>query len=385
MTADNQSPIPSFLERVVRQLRRRGLQLGVDDCLAVRQALACGFGWSSSAQLCEVCVALWAKSPSDAQIIRGAFNASDVPVWRSRGGAFYSESEDAEPSSITAMPRTESLQLEPTVMNRMAGRNPPPGSGEVDKSLVLVPQYPIGERDIAQAWRRLRRPVRTGPRTEADVGSTIRKITKTGVATPPVLVAPRRNTARVLLLVDRQGSMTPFHGLVDYSCRAIERSGRLDSLTIVYFHDTPGTLPDRSVLGGLTDPFDPRLDVIIPDVPKLSDGRVYDDRDLTEPRDLAPLLAAVEASTSVAVMSDAGAGRGHIDTFRLLDTVALLKALSSLGCATVWLNPVAARLWRASTAEQIARHVPMFPWTRQGFYDAVSVLKSRPSHVQRPV
>lgn len=384
MTGKDPPAIPGFLERIIRQLRRRGLQLGIDDCLAVRQALACDFGWSDSGCLSELCVALWAKSPGDAEVIRGAFSASDVPVWRSRGPVPEEETADAEPSSATATPRTAALRLEPAV-KKMAGLSPPPGSGQVDKSLVLVPQYPLGERDIAQAWRRLRRPVRTGPRTEADVDGTIREITRTGVATPPVLVAPRRNTARVLLMVDRQGSMTPYHGLVDYTCRAIERCGRLDSLTVAYFHDTPGTLPDRSILGRLSDPFDPRLDPILPAIPKLTGGRVYDDRDLTEPRDLAELLDGVTASTSVAVMSDGGACRGRIDTVRLLDTIALLKALSAVSHATVWLNPAPAWLWQATTAEQIARHVPMFPWTRQGFYQAVSVLKSRPSRVQRPV
>jgi hypothetical protein len=179
--------------------------------------------------------------------------------------------------------------------------------------------------------------------------------------------------------------MTPYHGLVDYSCQAIERCGRLDSLAIAYFHDTPGGLTDRSVLNRLHDPFDPRLDSVLPAIPKLSEGRVYDDPDLTEPRDLAELFDSVDVSTSVAVMSDAGASRGRIDTVRLLDTIALLKVLSAIAGATVWLNPAPSRNWRASTAEQIARHVPMFPWTRQGFYQAVSVLKSRPSHVQRPV
>jgi hypothetical protein len=381
---DGPAGMPGFLERIIRQLRRRGLQLGIDDCIAVRQALACDYGWLDSERLRELCVALWAKSASDAELVRSAFSAQDVPVWTTASVPGAGPGASDESVGATA-PDPGQLRLEPTAAGQIAGPAPPPGSGQVDKSLVLVPQYPIGQRDIAQAWRRLRRPVRTGPKTEVDVGATIREISRTGVATPPVLVAPRRNTARVLLLVDRQGSMTPYHGLIDYSCRAIERSGRLDSLTIAYFHDTPGMLPDRSVLGGLSDPIDPRLDEILPAIPKLSSGRVYSDRDLTEPLDLAALLDAVAASTSVAIMSDAGAGRGRIDTIRLLDTIALLKALSAVALATVWLNPVPTRLWRASTAEQIARHVPMLPWTRQGFYAAVSILKSRPSGVERPV
>ena len=62
-----------------------------------------------------------------------------------------------------------------------------------------------------------------------------------GVATPPVLVPRRRNAVRLLMLIDRHGSMTPFHGYVDYVVGAIRDAGRIDDVQAVYFHDLPGS------------------------------------------------------------------------------------------------------------------------------------------------
>ena len=40
-------------------------------------------------------------------------------------------------------------------------------SGITDRSLVLIPQYPLTSREVAQVWRHLRRPIRSGPAVQA--------------------------------------------------------------------------------------------------------------------------------------------------------------------------------------------------------------------------
>src|SRR5262245_49736855 len=238
--------LPAFVWRIVVHLQRRGMPVGVDDCHALRQALAAGFGWSATAALCELCVALWAKSPAEADIVRAVFNRSPAPDWQQPAEPPPPSPAAPAPgpsTSDTPAPRPPTIAY---VARPLGGLpHPPPHSGQSDPTLLLVPQYPVTEREVAQVWRRLRRPQRHGPAVEVDIDATIRRRTACGVATPPVLVPARRNTARLVLLLDRLGSMTPYHGFVDHIRRAIEHAGRLDSLTVVYFHDLPGHCADR--------------------------------------------------------------------------------------------------------------------------------------------
>jgi uncharacterized protein len=384
--------LPPFLLEIIRQLRRRRVQVGIGDLQALRSALAAGFGLSSADDLRRLCVALWAKSPVEAEIVRAAFARVTVPGWdleeetvppaggQQAGPPRAPKSEDERPGqepdlNLAGVPEAEPVQDLGSA---------PPATGVRDRGLVLIPQYPLTTREVAQAWRRLRRPVRSGPAVELDVVATVNQRSRRGAATPPVVVPRRRNTARLLLLIDRNGSMTPFHRYVDHVVTAINDAGRIDDMHALYFHDLPGN-SDRSVLGQLADPFRPDLDSVLPLVPPLRDGRVYLDPGLTAPHSLAGALAGLAPGTSALIISDAGAARRRFDSVRLLDTVAALKAVKASTVATAWLNPVPQELWRRSTAGQVARYIPMFPFTRPGLYQAVDVLRGRPGHVEHPL
>jgi hypothetical protein len=395
------APLPRFAVELLRHLRRHGLPLGVDDCQALRLALSAGFGLRSDADLRTVCVALWAKSPAEADVIRAAFARVEVPVWAidepvgvavgvaagDAGG--WPAGTGAADADLTGADPTGAAPIAPApapVTEHVAGLGlAPPSTGSFDPSLVVLPQYPVTEREVAQAWRRLRRPVRRGPNVELDMRATLHRYARTGVATAPVLVPRRRNTARLVLLIDRQGSMTPFHGYVDHVCRAITNAGRLDAISVAYFHNVPGRSRDQELLADLPDPFSPLLDPVLRRIAPLAGGRVYRDPALTEPRPLSGLLDELTANTAVAVLSDAGALRGSLHTGRLLDTAAMVKALYAAGAPVAWLNPLPAARWRHTTAGQIARHVPMSPLSRAGMYQAVDVLRGRPRLVERPL
>ena len=382
-----QGELPAFLWEVTRQLRRRRLPLGVDDYDALRRALAAGFGLSSHEELCRLCVTLWAKSPEEAEIVRAAFARSDVGVWDltvpDSSDAVGGGSRPAE-NSLSAAGRDADgygLRTKP-VADRATS---PPPTGVMDRSLVLGQQYPLTEREVAQAWRSLRRPLRTGPAVEIDVAATIKRRSQHGVATPPVLVPQRRNTAKLLLLIDRYGSMTPFHGYVGHVVRAIRNAGRIDNVREIYCHDLPGSVGDRSVLGYLDDPFRPDLDLILPLIEPMGDGRVYDDPELTLPRSLTVILDELGESTATVIISDAGAARQRLNTMRLFDTVALLKTLHSRVGTVAWLNPVRPDNWLHSTAGQVARYVPMYALTKEGLNRTVDTLRGRPTPVERPL
>ena len=121
----------------------------------------------------------------------------------------------------------------------------------------------------------------------------------------------------------------------------------------------------------------------------LQAGDLYEsnDSELLSPQSLKKVLQQYALGAAVVIMSDAGAARGRYDTQRLLNTVAFLKALRRYTLQYVWLNPLpkSYRYWKNSTAEQIARHVPMFSLDRDGMYQAVNVLRGQPRTVERPV
>lgn len=390
-TAEPPGGIPPFLVEIVTYLRRRRIQIGVDDIRDLRASLQAGFGVRSTRELRDVCVGLWAASSADAEIIKTAFaTLSAVPQWQ-----FGAPSGEEAPSASPAGNATSSQKEDnpghsewgdaaETDSVRTGGSGSGPlRAGVADSRLLLVPQYPLTAREVSQAWRHLRRPIRTGPAVELNVTASIRERTRRGVATPPVAVPRRRNSVRLLLLIDRNGSMTPFHAYVDYVVAAIRNAARIDDVIPVYFHDVPGSYRDRSLLGA--DPFRADLDPVVSQIRPLRDGRVYTDPRLSAPLTLAGVLETITPATAVLVISDGGAARGKLDMKRLLDTVALLKATHLSAAGTGWLNPVPPRRWPGTTAAAIARHVPMYPFTRQGLYSVVDVLRGRPAHVDRPV
>jgi uncharacterized protein len=391
--------VPPFLEQLAVQLRRRGIQVGIGDMQALREALRAGFGLSSRDGLRELCVSLWAKSPVEAEIVRAAFaRLDDLEDWKVSdqakrpvpGSAPQALPDSDEKQQVTGIAAREAPQVGDTTETRgVRGLDSGVGltalrTGASDRGLVLVPQYPLTAREVAQAWRHLRRPVRSGPAVELDIAATIQERGRRGVATPPVLVPRRRNAARLLVLIDRHGSMTPFHGYVDHVVAAIWSAGRIDDVRAAYFHDLPGSTEDKAALEQMDDPFRPDLDQVLGLIGPLRGGRVYDDPGLTVPRSLDAILAGVTPATAILVVSDAGAARRQFDIVRLLDTVALTKALRVAG-GVAWLNPAPPGWWPGTTAGQLARYVPMFEFSRRGLGRAVDALRGRPVPVERPV
>ncbi|GIJ43618.1 hypothetical protein Val02_05040 [Virgisporangium aliadipatigenens] len=389
---------PFFLWTLFQQLRRRGFPLGPNDYETVRTALRVGFGLASRDDLRAVVIALWASSREEAAVVAALFDqhvswdweAGDPTVTASTGPEDH-ESADLDPSHSDedlVSEITTGNDVDESLSTTPVGTLPTFDNVEVPPlpyEHVFLPQYPVDFRSVAQAWRRLRWPIRYGPATELDIDATVRRRCTDGVVSPPVLRPRQRNRANVLLLVDRHGSMTPFHSYVRHVCGAIRQVGRLHKVGVFYFHDTPLEGTDPSLLSPLSGELFPRLDAVLPDVPPLVDGILMQDEDLSVPIDAAEVFADYEERGALVVLSDGGAARGGYDPLRLLDTVAFLKGTRRWTNRTVWLNPLSPDAWTGSTAAETARHVPMFPMDRTGMYRAVDVLRGQPATIERPL
>ena len=383
--------IPACIHSLFIALRRRGFELTLDDVETLRLALRAGFGWESRQALCALLAALWAKSRQEQALLTQLF-AQVIPVdileaWQMTPAA----AEPQAPTAPTVTVQLPSRATAPTVVETRPPSGRSLGNIPLDEALLsrrpllLLPHFPLTAREVAQAWRRLRRSVREGPRVELDINATIAQRSRLGLVTSAVLVPRRRNAARLLLLVDREGSMTPFHSFVAHVCEAICHAGHLEQVQTYYFYDQPATGADRTLLDRLAPGPRPTLDALLPDLPPLQRGVIYNDAGLDCPWPVEGLLAQLTGMTAVVVCSDAGAARGQYDLERLLDTVAFLKALRLHTPHVVWLNPLPSPYWTGSTAAQLARHVPMFPLDRAGMHRAVQVLRGGQYAVERPL
>jgi uncharacterized protein with von Willebrand factor type A (vWA) domain len=391
-----------FVWTLFQQLRRRDFALGPNEYELFRQALRAGFGWSSRQDLREVCAALWAKSPEERAVVAALLDqlvpldwtleASELsrpdgpPADAGATAAAAGAPQEIESPSLLARPAVEEIPIAP--VTAATGRLPPLALSEMPTlphEHIFLPQYPVNFRNAAQAWRRLRWPVREGPATELDVDATIARRSRVGTVSPAVLRPRRRNRVRLLLLVDRQGSMTPFHDYVDEVCQAINQAGRLGHVAAFYFRNMPLKGTDPAILDRLTEGMFARLDPIMADIPPLTTGRLYADRQLVDAVPAAEVLSEHAQGAATVIISDGGAARGRYQLVRLLDTVAFLRGLKSFTTRIVWLNPLPASAWQPSSAAEIARHVPMFAMDQDGMHRAVNVLRGQPVTVEKPI
>ena len=210
---------------------------------------------------------------------------------------------------------------------------------------LIVNDLPITHRQMKQGWRYLRQFSREGAPSELDLQATIQQVAQQGILLNPVLLPRRTNKVELLLLIDRDGSMVPFHHLSQELADTAFRGGRFSRVRVYYFHNYPDEYLYR-------DPF--HLD--------------------PEPIDDC-LLNLAKGRTVCLIFSDAGAARGRFSSRRRRLTKFFLKNLRQYVRYTVWLNPVPRNRWETTTAHDIAALVPMFEVNRQEFYMAIDVLR----------
>ncbi|ESA34525.1 vwa containing family protein [Leptolyngbya sp. Heron Island J] len=207
--------------------------------------------------------------------------------------------------------------------------------------------FPLTRRQMRQGWRYLRRSSRQGPKTEFDVEGTVNQIANQGLFLEVLMRAPRSNRSDLVLLLDQDGSMVPFHSLSKQFMDTALRSGRLGNASVYYFHNCP-----RKYL--------------------------YHDAQLQESEHLDHFLnRRLSLKSFVVIISDAGAARGGLNTNRILQTQEFLDQLKKWARSIVWLNPLPRNRWERTTANEIANFVPMFEINRTEFQSAIDTLRGQ--------
>jgi len=353
-----------LITRAFLQLRRSGFPLGIGEYRAALQALEGGFGDTPEA-LMEMLKILWCHSPGE----QNQFE----PIWRSLLGTFSHPKPDTSaashsPRSDRRPDRSEDLPdpllplpppppLEPKPSSEL-GAIPvqAPFLPNGDDTTPLYRYSPITRRSMVYLWRYLRRPVADGPPDVLDIEATVNQATRQGFYLAPVFRRRERNQAHLLLLLDQNGSMMPFHRFTRDLAETAQRESTLqpENVSTFYFQNVP-----TSTL--YTDPF------------------------LTEPIPRLEVLDLCTSDTSVLIVSDAGAARGHRTQERIRAVTRFLYQLKRYTSLVAWLNPMPEDRWIGSSAEVIAQMVPMYQMDNNGLSNAVDIVRGQPlRHLHSP-
>jgi uncharacterized protein len=342
------------------RLKHRGYLLGVPEYQAAIEAVEAGYAQTESA-LIEMVQILWCHSRSQQSQL--------VPIWQdlyqlSRDQADlstrYPDRADRDEQEIDRpeRPQQEQESLDSDITETIVEPQPQPEVVSVpiqapafspidsEDMLSLRSYFPLSRRSMVYGWRFLQRLVTDGAKQALDIPATIRRVTDQGYYLEPVYGRRKRNCAELLLLVDQDGSMMPFHRF----SRDLVETAREESLLqpenvrTFYFHNVPAEY-------------------------------VYKDIYLTQPIELKKVVAQCTNDTSVLVVSDAGAARGYRRQERIQETTRFLLQLRQRTALLAWLNPMSRQRWIGTSAEILAYLVPMFQMDRLGFVDAIDVLR----------
>ena len=212
----------------------------------------------------------------------------------------------------------------------------------------LRSSQPVSRRQMLHGWRRLRRMRSDGALTVFDLSATIERVARQGVFTNFAYRRQQRNHARLLLMIDQNGSMTPMHRFSrDLAATAARHAESAQiGVDIVYFHNIPNQY-------------------------------LYRDPHLTEPVSRDDACARCARDTGILIVSDAGAARGFRHLPRLQETINALVFLRQYTALIAWLNPMPQARWAGSTAQMLAALVPMHPLNREGFSRALDVARGQ--------
>jgi uncharacterized protein len=394
--------LPQVTE-LFQRLRQADVLLGLDQYLLLVKALRMGYGQIDGRPdreaLRRLCRLLWLEGPESASLFEYHFNTvmTSLPVTAVTETAAAVPAEQTTPPvegqmavtpEATASPSTSQVAADMAASAtanqavQLAERTSDPltnlhavlfASGpeqEVNyQRFLLASDYlPVTSRQMKQNWRYLRRMVREGAPVEMDVPATIRQVSRDGFLLNPVLRPRRVNKASLLLLLDQNGSMVPFHALGRRLQETALASGSLACARVYYFHNCP----PLKRLSGQVAPHD-----------HYREHNLFQKPQCVAARPLREIVADFKAlCPSVLIFSDAGAARGGWNEERIQQTAAFIYQLLAHGVNHIaWLNPLPSSRWleQENSATAIAGFVPMFSMNREGMYRAIQVLRGHSS------
>lgn len=346
-----------LVETAFRRVRQR-FQLGVGELQAAFDAIATPALCADLDGIEGILRLLWCHSRRDRdsfaevwQQVRSDAERSKLDPLKDPKDSAQKSPDQTDPAKSkesqqnAAEPSPQSQIASPTYRFEALPTQAPP-TLEGDEAEIRS-DFPVTRRSLSYGWRSLRRLRADGMRDVVDVEGTIQQAAQQGFYLAPVFQRREVNHARLLLLIDQQGSMVPFHRFSRDLVETAQEDGTIEEVQVYYFHNVPRQY-------------------------------VYADEHLTEPIALAQVLQWCDSETSVMIVSDAGAARGNRRLARIQETTQVLVQVRSHTNLVGWLNPLPRSRWSRTAAEILAYLVRMEPLDQDGFSTMVREVRGVP-------
>ncbi|MHB1041949.1 MAG: vWA domain-containing protein [Eubacteriales bacterium] len=225
-----------------------------------------------------------------------------------------------------------------------------------DDRITGVRQFQVALRKLRQFTTR-----NEGKKDELDLEGTVDATCKNAGRLELVWARPRRNTMKVILLMDSGGSMNPYIQISNRLFTAANRANHFKDMRFFYFHNC---VYDQVY----TSPIIARR------------FAVKTEEVLRELNSEYRLIIIGDASMAASELTMPG-GAIDWDTENEEPGIAWLKRLAGHYPYSAWLNPIPAGQWDSTegyyTIGIIRILFPMFELTPEGLEQAVSKLKTR--------
>lgn len=343
------------------QLRRISFDLGLEELLDALQLLKLEALANDQNELEATVKLLWCNSEEQRQKLDRIWQVTLPALHQKKKQQEDQPTDDLNLESESAVPQI-SPGSQRSFSNRLTGQekdditqtddwawsalpiSAPLLSTPPDEFQYLNSDWPISRRQMIYYWRYLRYPVPDGPADVLDVTATVKKAARQGFFLTPVYRRRHRNHAHLLLLVDQDGSMMPFHRFTRDIVESAQTDSDIHQVDLFYFHNVPYE-------------------------------HVFTNPQMTRAVTVQNLLDHVSANTSIFLISDMGAARGRRTMARIQATTTFLLNLREKSDLIAVLNPMPRSRWRRTSAETLSYLVPMFPITADGFSHAIDVVR----------
>jgi uncharacterized protein len=332
-------------------LRKSSFNIGVNEYIAALDAIRGGMGTGSLEELKLILQLLWCHSLAE----KSQFSF----IWQSEATL----NKKLTTEITKQVPQTEEVletieKTLPPQQEQLSNLSSPQLTPELAPLPVRTPfvpaqiedfpelrlYFPVTRRSLAYLWRYLRRPVADGPLDVLDVEATVKQVAQQGYYLAPVYRRREVNHAHLLLLLDQDGSMTPFHRFNRDLVETAQEDSTIEIVSTYYFHNVPAKY-------------------------------VYENSHLTTPVPLDQVLAECDSNTSVLIVSDAGAARGYRRMERIRATTEFLVTIKQRTNLVCWLNPMPKERWENTSAEVIAYLVLMEQMNDDGMSNAIDIVR----------
>jgi uncharacterized protein with von Willebrand factor type A (vWA) domain len=199
-------------------------------------------------------------------------------------------------------------------------------------------------RHIQVALKKLRRLQRMGLDEELDLDETVRETCKNGGEIELIFRPPRKNNAKVLLLMDAGGSMLPYTTLIEQLFSAAHQATHFKDFQHYYFHNCIYE-------------------------------QIYTDMGMNKKISTTTVCHILEAEYKVILVGDAYMAPeellepgGAIYYYHNNDTPGIewLRRIQAHFRSCIWLNPLPERQWDRPSIALIRAIFPMYELTLEG-------------------